>query len=195
MSVAFFFSAMSPYSWLASERIGALIPVAEWRPVFGARVQQAHGRVSWGLTERREAEMAECEARARRYGLGQMRWPDPWPSNGALVARTLIYAQRRGELKRFAQAAMRMAFLEGLDLGEVESLRAVARRVGFSSEEVAAAAVDDPDMDAAMRAAADEAVALGVFGTPTVMVEDELFWGDDRLDEAAVQASNASRRS
>ncbi len=182
---------MSPYSWLAAERIGELIPAAEWRPVFGARVQQAHGRISWGLTERREAEMAECEARARRYGLGQMRWPDPWPSNGALVARVLVDRQSQGDLKRFALGAMRMEFLEGLDLGEVESLRAVASRVGFSPEGVAAA-VDDPEVDAAMRAACDEAIARGVFGIPTVLVDDELFWGDDRLEEAAAKAASAS---
>jgi 2-hydroxychromene-2-carboxylate isomerase len=194
MSIAFFFSAMSPYSWLAAERIGALIPEAEWRPVFGARVRRGHGRVSWGLTERRETEMAECEARARGYGLGKMRWPDPWPSNGALVARALIYARRQGELKRFALTAMRMECLEGLDLGEVESLRAVARRVGLVPADVAAA-VDDPEIDAAMRAVSDEAIALGVFGIPTVVLEDELFWGDDRLDEAAAHASSAPRSS
>ena len=132
MSVRFFFSGLSPYSWLAAERIGALIPSAEWRPVFGARVQQANGRISWGLTEQRELEMAVCEARARSYRLGQMRWPDRWPNNGALVARALVYAQRQGELERFALTAMRMEFLEGLDLGVAASLCAVASRVGFS---------------------------------------------------------------
>ena len=193
VSIAFFFSAMSPYSWLAAERIGTLIPEAGWRPVFGGRVLQAHGRVSWGLSEGREAGMVDCEARACSYGLGQMQWPDPWPSNGVLVARALIYAQRHGELKRFALAAMRMEFLEGSDLGELESIRAVARRVGVSAE-AAAAAVDDPEIDAATRAGADEAIALGVFGVPTVLVEDQLFWGDDRLDEAA-HASSATRQS
>ena len=90
---------------------------------------------------------------------------------------------------------MRMEFLDGLDLGEVESLRAVAQRVGLSPDDVAAAAVDDPDIDAAMRACSDEAIALGVFGIPTLVIEDELFWGDDRLEEAATRASTASGRS
>ena len=136
-------------------------------------------------------EMAVCEARARSYGLGQMRWPDRWPNNGALVARALVYAQRQGELQRFALTAMRMEFLEGLDLGEGESLRAVASRVGFSPADVAAA-IDDPEVDAVMRADADHAVALGVVGIPTVVVDDALFWGDDRLEEAAARATGAS---
>jgi 2-hydroxychromene-2-carboxylate isomerase len=190
IAIAFFFSAMSPYSWLAAERIGTLISEAEWKPVFGGRVLEAHGRTSWGLTERRAAGMADCEARARNYGLGPMRWPDAWPSNGALVARALIYAERQRQLERFALAAMRMQFLEGLDLGEIETLRAAASRAGFSPDDTAAA-VDDPEVDAAMRAASDEAIASGVFGIPTALVCDTLFWGDDRLDEAAALAASA----
>jgi hypothetical protein len=64
-----------------------------------------------------QSHSSDCESRARRYGLGRMRWPDPWPSDGLPVARALIYAERQGELKRFALAAMRMGFLEGLDPG------------------------------------------------------------------------------
>jgi 2-hydroxychromene-2-carboxylate isomerase len=190
IAIAFFFSAMSPYSWLAAERIGTLISEAEWKPVFGGRVLKAHGRASWGLAEGRATGMADCEARARRYGLGEMRWPDAWPSNGALVARALIYAERQRRLERFALTAMRSQFLEGRDLGELETLREVASRVGLSPDD-AAAAVADLEIDAAMRAASDEAIARGVFGIPTALVGDTLFWGDDRLDEAAALAANA----
>jgi len=50
-------------------------------------------------------------------------------------------------------------------------------------EATSTAAVKD-----SLRARNDEAVALGVFGVPTVVVGDQLFWGDDRLDDAAAQA-------
>jgi 2-hydroxychromene-2-carboxylate isomerase len=192
MSIAFFFSAMSPYSWLAAERIGTLLPEAEWRPVFAGRVFEAHRRVSWGLTERRAAGMADCEARARAYGLGVMTWPDPWPSNGVLVARALIFAQRRGDLRRFALTAMRMEFLEGLDLGARKALCAVARRAGHPPEDLAHA-VSDPNIAVALQTVTDEAVKLGVFGVPTVCIGDTLFWGDDRLEAAALDSSTRAR--
>ena len=60
----FLFGAMSPYSWFAAERIGALIPDAQWRPVFAGGLFRATGRSSWGLSDRREAGIADCEARA-----------------------------------------------------------------------------------------------------------------------------------
>ncbi len=50
----FFFGAMSPYSWLAAERIGGLLPQARWRGVLAGALFKANGRVSWGLTERRD---------------------------------------------------------------------------------------------------------------------------------------------
>lgn len=118
MATAFFLGAMSPYSWLAAERIGTLLPDAEWRPLFAGGVFKAHGRVSWGLTDDRATKIADCEARARVRGLGSIRWPDPWPTNDLLIARAMMFAQRRDALKRFALTAMRMAFVEGLDLGE-----------------------------------------------------------------------------
>jgi len=78
MSSVFFFGAMSPYSWFAAERIGTLLPDAEWRPVFAGGLFKACGRVSWGLTEDRATKLADCQARARAYGLGT--GPQPVPS-------------------------------------------------------------------------------------------------------------------
>jgi 2-hydroxychromene-2-carboxylate isomerase len=188
MPSAFYFGAMSPYSWFAAERIGALLPDAEWRPVFAGGVFKACGRVTWGLTEDRKAKLADCEARARARGLGAIHWPDPWPTNDVLIARAMIFAGQRGALRRFALTAMRMAFCEGLDLGRAEAVRAVAERSGLGADEVAEA-ISDAEVKAALRAANDEAVARGVFGVPTVRVGATLFWGDDRLEEAAALAA------
>jgi 2-hydroxychromene-2-carboxylate isomerase len=188
---AFYFGAMSPYSWFAAERIGLLLPGAEWRPVFAGGVFKAHGRVSWGLTEERAAKLADCEARARSHGLGAICWPDPWPTNDLLIARAMIVAQRRGALRRFALTALRMAFREGLDLGPVGAVHAVAQRSGLGGDGVIEA-IATAEIKAALRTANDDAVGLGVFGVPTVRVGAALFWGDDRLDEAAAWMRSAS---
>lgn len=181
---AFFFGAMSPYSWFSAERIAAKLPQAEWRPVFAGGLFKAGGRTSWGLTDAREAGMADCEARARAHGLGEIRWPEPWPTNDLLVARAMVHVRQRGTLAPFALAAMRLSFTEGEDLGEREVVLRAARRAGLDVDEVAHA-LTDPDIKAVVRRATGEALELGVFGVPTVVVGGTLFWGDDRLDEAA----------
>ncbi|MBA3807273.1 MAG: disulfide bond formation protein DsbA, partial [Solirubrobacterales bacterium] len=58
-SPVFYFGAMSPYSWLAAERIEQLLPEAHWRGVLAGVIFAAHGRTSWGLTEARAAGLAD----------------------------------------------------------------------------------------------------------------------------------------
>lgn len=180
----FFFGAMSPYSWFAAERISTLIPHARWDPVVAGAIFKARGRGSWGSTERRVAGIADCEARAWTHELGPIRWPDPWPTSDLLVARAMVVARRHGVLRPFALGAMRLAFLEGADLAQSGAIEEAARRTGLHAGELIRG-VEDPDTKIALRAATDEAIALGVVGVPSVVVEGAVFWGDDRLEDAA----------
>ena len=175
---------MSPYSWFSAERIDDLLPDAEWHGVFLGGVFNATGRSSWGFGERRKEGMAECEARAERCGLGPIRWPDPWPTNDLTVARAMAYAAREGRLKPFALAAMRLAFLEGGELGDADTVLEAGRRAGLDATALGEG-LSDPQIKTALRDETDAAVAQGVFGVPTVIVDGQLFWGDDRLAEAA----------
>jgi 2-hydroxychromene-2-carboxylate isomerase len=184
----FFFGAMSPYSWFAAERIDGLIPSARWIPVFAGALFRANGRGTWGLTERREAGIADCEARAAAHGLGPIVWPDPWPTNDVTVARAMAFADDQGRLHEFALAVMRLAFREGGDLGELSVVQAAGARTGIDPERLAHAITDQTVKDN-VRANHDQAMALGVFGVPTVVLRDgQAFWGDDRLEEAAAAA-------
>jgi 2-hydroxychromene-2-carboxylate isomerase len=180
----FFFGAMSPYSWLAAERIARVLPQARWRGVFLGGLFKANGRASWGLTERRGQGLADCAARARERGLGPIRWPDPWPTNDLLVARAMVHAEASGVLEPFALSAMRLAFLDGRDLAEPAAVIEAGRRAGIGAAELEAA-LQDPAVKDALRGVTDEAIALGVPGVPTVALGTQLFWGDDRLQEAA----------
>jgi 2-hydroxychromene-2-carboxylate isomerase len=192
----FYFGAMSPYSWLAAERVGRLLPQARWRIVLAGVIFAAHGRTSWGLTERRAEGLADCEARAEAYGLGPIRWPSQWPTNDLLIARAMLVAEPRGLLQRLALEAMRMAFLEGADLAERAVVLEAGRRAGLEHAELEQG-IADPAVKQALRELNDEALAAGVFGVPTVVVAGELFWGDDRLAaaaEAAVRAGAQGRQ-
>jgi len=211
----FYLGAMSPYSWFAAERIADLLPDATWHGVFAGALFKQNDRVSWGLTDERAEKLADCEARAALHGLGPIRWAEPWPTNDLLVARAMAFcaladrphgsAQDDGEqdapasgagqspgslLRRYALAAMRLTFLEGVDLGELDAVLEAGRRIGIEQQELAAALQSQP-VKGALRAANDEAVAAGAFGVPTVIVGKELFWGDDRLEQAAAAWSAA----
>jgi 2-hydroxychromene-2-carboxylate isomerase len=189
----FYFDLGSPYAYLTSARIDAVMPApVDWQPISLGALFKLTGRSSWSLgdRQRREAGMAEVERRAREYGLPPLRWPDPWPGNYLTAMRAAIYAQRAGRLREFADNAYRIGFQRGLDLSLAANVLTAAGEAGLDEGDVEQA-MADPEIKLALREATDAAHALGVCGVPTVAVGGELFWGDDRLQDAAARSAGA----
>jgi 2-hydroxychromene-2-carboxylate isomerase len=193
----FYFDLGSPYAYLAAERIageevlpGELVAMPEelvaWQPLSLGALFKLAGRSSWSLgdPERRREGIAEVERRAALYGLAPVRWPEPWPSNYLFAMRACTYAFQVGQGIEFSLRAFRAAFQQGHDLGVPERVLAVAGEVGLDPRAVADA-TQDPQVKLALREATQAAHETGVFGVPTLAVGDELFWGEDRLEDAA----------
>jgi 2-hydroxychromene-2-carboxylate isomerase len=185
--VTFYFDLGSPFAYLAAERICEVLPEpVAWQPVSLGALFKLAGRSSWSLGDpsRRRAGMAEVERRAGLYELPPVRWPDPWPTDDLFAMRVATFAFQVGCGREFTVRAFRHAFQHGHDLGVHEHVLEAAGEVGLNLPAVEDAA-QDPEVKLALRAATDAAHELGVFGVPTVAVENELFWGDDRLQDAA----------
>ncbi|HSZ12602.1 MAG TPA: DsbA family protein [Solirubrobacteraceae bacterium] len=186
----FYFDLGSPYAYLAAERLGAVLPEPVWwQPLSLGGLFKLNGRSSWALGDhqRRQAGMAEVERRARGYGLAPVRWPDPWPGNYLMAMRAATFAFSAGRGREFTLEAFRDAFARGRDLGVAAHVLAASERAGLDPAEVEAA-TQDPQVKLALRAATEAAHELGMIGVPTVAVDGELFWGDDRLGDAAAVA-------
>jgi 2-hydroxychromene-2-carboxylate isomerase len=183
----FYFDLGSPYAYLTAERIAEVLgePVV-WQPLSLGALFKLAGRSSWSLgdPERRREGIAEVQHRAGLYGLPPVRWPEPWPSNYLFAMRACTFAFEQGCGHEFTLGAFRAAFRQGHDLGEPEHVLAVAAEVGLDPREVEQA-TSDPAVKAALRTVTVQAHEHGVFGVPTVVVGEELFWGDDRLEDAA----------
>lgn len=194
MSAAtFYFDLGSPYAYLAAARVDGLFAApVRWQPVSLGALFKLSGRSSWSLgdQEHRERGMAEVERRARGYGLPPLRWPDPWPGNYLTAMRAAVHAQSEGRLRAFVDCAYAAGFQQGQDLSVLANVLAVASEAGLDERELQRA-VGEPEIKLALREATGAAHALGVFGVPTVAVGGELFWGDDRLGEAAARAATA----
>ncbi|HZV73946.1 MAG TPA: DsbA family protein [Conexibacter sp.] len=182
----FFVDVGSPYAWLAAERIEQVLPLAPvWEPVLLGAIFAARGSGSWAQTDRRAAGMAEVERRASAYGLPPVRWPDPWPGNMLLAMRAATAAAQidAAASRAFLLAALRLGFRDGRDLSAPDAVADAARAAGLDAERLLAAAGEQA-VKARLRECTDEAVALGVCGVPTVVVGTDVFWGDDRLEQA-----------
>ena len=194
-SVDFWFDFASTYSYLAALRIGPLAQAAKvsirWRPfllgpIFKARgwdtspfnIYPDKGRYMWRDMERL------CQAQ----GLGLVR-PQPFPQASLLAARAALTSAvepRRGEFCRGVFAA---EFAGGQSISEPATLAAVAAALDLDADSMLAEAASAPVKER-LKAETAEAQLLGLFGAPSFVAPDgELFWGNDRLDQALAWAA------
>lgn len=193
----FFYDLGSPYAYLAAERVNQVLPVVPvWQPILLGGVWKATGGGSWSLTEEREAGMAEVERRAAGYGLQPVVWPRGWPNPTLTAMRAATFAQGAGRTVAFSLAAFRQAFAAGRDLSEPDNVLIAAAACELHPRAVLKG-IESRAVKDSLRAATEEAAGLGVTGVPTVAVGDRLFWGDDRLEDAAreLRSRAGARRS
>jgi 2-hydroxychromene-2-carboxylate isomerase len=189
----FYFDLGSPYAWLTAERISGLFTDAEleqpeWQPVLLGGLFQRFGRDSWAKGPGREDGIAEIERRAAAYGLPRPVWPEPWPGNTLFAMRAATFAKQTGRTVSFALAAFRQAFAAGRDLTEPDNVLIAAAACELHPNALLKA-VETEHVKGALREATDAAAQLGVFGVPSLVVEGEVFWGDDKVEEAVAAAS------
>lgn len=187
----FYYDLGSPYAYLAAERINQVLPaVPVWQPILLGGIWKVTGGGSWARGEGRDAGMAEVERRAARYGLQPIRWPPGWPNDTLTAMRAATFAQRGGRAVAFSLAAFRQAFAAGRDLSDTDNVLIAAAACELHPRAVLKA-IETRAVKDALRAATDEALRRGVTGVPTVAVGERLFWGDDRLEEAALASQSS----
>lgn len=189
----FYYDLGSPYAYLSAERISGLFTEAEleqpeWVPVLLGGLFHRFDRGSWSETPARAEGMEEVERRAAEYGLPPIAWPQPWPGNGLVAMRAATFAKQTGRTVAFSLAAFRQAFAAGRDLTDVDNVM-IAGAACEMHPRALLKAVETRVVKDALREATDRAGDLGVEGVPSVVVGDEVFWGDDRLEEAVEAAA------
>jgi 2-hydroxychromene-2-carboxylate isomerase len=187
MGPRFYYDLSSPYAYLAAHRVDDVVGDVEWVPIAFGPLLVATQRVPWSLQPGREEGMRDCERRAAERGLPPIRWPEGWPAESYSVngARAALVAERHGRQREMARATFEQVFVHGGRLNDPAVLEAAAERAGV---EGIAEGIADPQVKQQLRDATDDAIARGVVGIPTLEVDGELFWGDDRLEDAAAAA-------
>lgn len=181
----FFYDLGSPYAYLTAERIHRVLPVVPiWQPILLGGIWKETGGGSWALTDERNDGIAEIERRAERHGLMPLRWPDGWPNNTLTAMRAAVFAQSIGRAVAFSLAAFRQAFAAGRDLSDVDNVLIAAAACELHPNAILKA-LETQSVKDRLREATRQAYERGVRGVPTIAIGDELFYGDDRLEDAA----------
>jgi 2-hydroxychromene-2-carboxylate isomerase len=188
----FYFDLGSPYAYLTAERISGLFTDAEleqpeWQPILLGGLFKHFGRDSWANGPGREDGIAEVERRATGYGLPPISWPEPWPGNMLFAMRAATFAKQTGRTVSFALAAFRQAFAAGRDLSEHDNVLIAAAACELHPNAVSKACGTE-GVKRTLIEATEEAAELGVIGVPSLLVGEQVFWGDDRAEEAVAAA-------
>ncbi len=184
--VEFFFDFGSPYSYLAykelpriAARTGAAIV---WRPMLLGGVFKATGNHSPAeIPAKSKWSNGDIARWARRYD-APFRYNPFFPVNTLALMRGAIGYQRKGEAEfhRYVDAVFSAMWENGKNLNDPNEIGKVLVAAGFDPRE-ALAMLDDPEVKAELKRVTEEAVARGIFGAPSFIVDGELFWGNDRL--------------
>jgi 2-hydroxychromene-2-carboxylate isomerase len=190
----FYYELNSPYAWLAAERIHQVLPEpAVWRPVSYGHIVAHTGVEPWSFKEDRSEDFAAIAKRAEERGLLEPRYPDDWPKFSTIKAlRAATFAMEIGQGIAFSLAAFRQQFNAGRRLDDVDTILLA----GAACELHPNAILKNIERDSIKQKlidATNEAIQRGVTGVPTVAVGDQLFHGDDRLEDAAAALNGTPR--
>jgi 2-hydroxychromene-2-carboxylate isomerase len=196
--VQFHFDFVSPYSWLALMQAGGFAQEHEirWdmRPVVYAKILDATGLVGpVEIPSKRHYTVNDIVRCARRLGL-RIQGPPAHPFRSLEALRTVCLFRSEPAASELSVSLADAAWGKGRDLMDIGVLEEIVGQVGLDGRDLAGR-ISQPAVKQALRDLTSEAVEHGVFGVPTFIYEDELFWGQDRLPHLSDRLSGLLPRA
>jgi 2-hydroxychromene-2-carboxylate isomerase len=193
--IEFWFEFASTYSYPAAMRIEKLAQAAavavDWQtfllgPIFREQgwsdspfnIYPAKGRYMWRDLER------ICHA----FSIPFVR-PSRFPRNGMLASRVACWFASEPWISQFSKAVFHANFAEDRDISDHEVLLACFNELGLDGPRLLKQA-QTAESKAKLRMQTEHAKSLGIFGAPSFLVGKEMFWGNDRLEQALVCAQS-----
>ncbi|WP_371225590.1 2-hydroxychromene-2-carboxylate isomerase [Roseovarius sp. 2305UL8-3] len=184
----FWFEFASTYSYLSAMRLPTLAEATGvevvWRPFLLGPIFAAQGwdTSPFNLYAAKGSYMwRDMERQAERYGL-EFHRPDPFPQNSLRAARAAQLALQHPGGAAFCQNVFLAQFDAGQDISDPTVITACAAAAGLAGD--ALSGLETAENKHALRATTEEAARRGLFGAPSFLIGNELFWGNDRLEVA-----------
>ena len=188
-AVQFWFEFASTYSYLAAMRIeqaaaDAGVPIA-WRPFLLGPLFKRQG---WNdspfniYPARGRYMLRDIERQCASYRI-PFRKPTQFPRHSLLAARVACAARQESWLPEFARRVFTANFGEDRDISDRALITSLLDSLGLDGASLVAR-TSQPEVKELLRAQTEQAWESGVFGAPTFIVDREVFWGNDRMEEA-----------
>ena len=183
-TLEFYFDYGSPYSYLADTQVEAIAKRAgatlERKPMLLGGVFKATGNHSPAeLPAKSKWSAFDMPMWAKHYGVPFNRNPY-FPVNTLALMRGAAAAEIDGVFEKYHPAMFKAMWVDGRNLNDLKEVAAVLTAAGLDAQKFGQR-LQDQDAKDRLKATSDAAVARGVFGAPTVLVDEMMFFGNDRL--------------
>ena len=187
--IEFFFDCSSPWTWLAFHNVQPLARELgveiRWRPVlvggiFNAVNPSVYEFRERGIPAKQAYLMKDLQDWARLAGLTIHFPPTVFPVNSVKAMRGCILVEPEGKLVPFAQAVFEAYWTHDRDISQDAVLGELCERIGVEPGAFFEG-IARPEIKAQLKANTDEVIARGGFGSPTIFVGDDMYFGNDRL--------------
>lgn len=188
-SLEFWYEFASPYSYLSAMRIGELADKhgfdIKWKPFLlgaifksqgmsdtPAKLFPAKGNYMW----------MDVARTAKKYGW-RFQKPTVFPAFALQAARIAVLGEGQEWEKSFCELVFQAYFEKDLDIGQDSVILDILSSLGLDAQYIWQQAMSDDNKNK-LKEQTQLAIDSGLFGAPTFMVGEEMFWGDDRLEQA-----------
>lgn len=187
--IEFWYDFASTYSHISAQRIEGVaseagLPV-RWRPFLLGPIfhSQGWGTSPFNLYPVKGRYMWRDMERLSSLLHMKLRKPSPFPANSLLAARIALQGEAAGWIAPFTKAVFEAEFCEGANIADADVMRGILTDLDLRADPILERARSE-EIRNRLKAQTETAQRLGLFGAPSFIVEGELFWGNDRLEEA-----------
>ena len=197
-AIEFWFEFGSNYSYLSVMRIDDLARRCDvrivWKPfLLGPIFRDLGFETSPFLLQKEKGAYVwrDMARQCRKYGL---RWTQPttFPRVGVLPARIALLGSEQPWIGAFCRQVMELNFALDKDINQTDRIAGILKELSLPAADILDQAQTEPTKKL-LREQTDQARARGIFGAPTFFVGTEMFWGNDRLDDALAFAADGKR--
>ncbi len=188
--IEFWYSIGSTYTYLSTQRLAQIETeyevIFEWSP-FSVRSRMIEMENVPFMAEKKRDKIdymwRDVQRRANFYGFNA-KVPAPYPlKEFDLANKVAILGKDKGWIKEYTISTYKKWFLEHLEPGSEPNLSSTLKEIGLDSDNVIKQAQTD-EIEQKYLKNTEMAKNKGIFGSPTFIVENEVFWGDDRCEDA-----------
>ncbi|MDV7338999.1 2-hydroxychromene-2-carboxylate isomerase [Terasakiella sp. A23] len=192
--IRYYFTPISPWSYLGNQRLSEMAVKQgveiDYRPVNILKVFDESGGLPLGKRpiQRKLYRMTELKRWRDHLNIDLTLEPKFFPTDDQLASRMIIACESQEEKFKLSQALMYAIWAEDRDISDVATLKSICNELGLDADVLIARGQSD-ETRCQYEANIQAAIEDNVFGAPSYLYKDELYWGQDRLDflEVALQ--------